>query len=103
MEGIGLFKMALDFNGYAQFKVKKGADGVWVLNINEEDFGKPMYALYTGTESDEEKELIRNIYNSNWDPNLPITKTLSQIANHNHMGEIIKVLMITASGSEGIT
>jgi hypothetical protein len=102
MEGIGLFKMALDFNGYAQFKVKKGADGIWGLNINEEDFGKPMYALYTGTESDEEKELIRNIYNSNWDPNLPITKTLGEIANHNHMGEIIKVLMITASGSEGI-
>ena len=34
------------------------------MNI-EEDLEKPTYALYTGTESDEEKEIIRNIYNSN--------------------------------------
>uniref|UniRef100_A0A6C0IL01 Helicase ATP-binding domain-containing protein n=1 Tax=viral metagenome TaxID=1070528 RepID=A0A6C0IL01_9ZZZZ len=102
LEGIGLFKMVLDYNGYTQFKIKKGSDGVWHLDIAEEDRGKPTYALYTGTESSEEKEIIRNIYNSNWDPNLPITQTLREIANNNHMGEIIKVLMITASGSEGI-
>ena len=102
LEGIGIFKMVLDYNGYTQFKIKKGSDGVWEMNIAEEDLGKPTYALYTGTESAEEKEIIRNIYNSNWDPNLPITKKLKEIANNNHMGEIIKVLMITASGSEGI-
>ena len=102
LEGIGIFKMVLDYNGYTQFKIKKGVDGVWQLDIADEDRGKPTYALYTGTESSEEKEIIRNIYNSNWDPNLPITQTLKEIANNNHMGEIIKVLMITASGSEGI-
>jgi len=102
LEGIGIFKMVLDYNGYTQFKIKKGSDGVWEMNIAEEDLGKPTYALYTGTETAEEKEIIRNIYNSNWDPNLPITKKLKEIANNNHMGEIIKVLMITASGSEGI-
>jgi len=92
----------LDYKGFTQFKIKKGLDGVWSLNIADEDRGKPTYALYTGTESDEEKEMIRNIYNSDWNPNLPITQTLRDIANNNHMGEIIKVLMITASGSEGI-
>ena len=102
LEGIGLFKMVLDYNGYTQFKIKKGLDGVWDLNIEDKNRGKPTYALYTGTESSEEKEMIRNIYNSDWDPNLPITQTLREIANNNHMGEIIKVLMITASGSEGI-
>lgn len=102
LEGIGLFKLMLDHNGYTQFKVKKGLDGVWDLAIAEEDRGKPTYALYTGTESAEEKELIRNIYNSDWDPTMAITKTLAEIANNNHMGEIIKILMITASGSEGI-
>jgi len=102
LEGIGLFKLMLDYKGFTQFKIKKGLDGVWSLNIADEDRGKPTYALYTGTESDEEKEMIRNIYNSDWNTNLPITQTLRDIANNNHMGEIIKVLMITASGSEGI-
>ena len=102
LEGVGIFKMVLDYNGYTQFKIKKGSDGSWKMNIADEDLGKPTYALYTGTESAEEKEIIRNIYNSNWDPNLPITQKLKEIANNNHMGEIIKVLMITASGSEGI-
>jgi hypothetical protein len=102
MEGIGIFKMVLEANGYAQFKVKKNPDGIWELDIPEEDQGKPMFALYTGTESPEEKELIRNIYNSNWDTKSPITEVLKTIAHNNHMGEIIKVLMITSSGSEGI-
>jgi len=102
LEGIGLFKLMLDYKGFTQFKIKKGLDGVWTMNIADADRGKPTYALYTGTESAEEKEMVRNIYNSDWNPNLPITQTLRDIANNNHMGEIIKVLMITASGSEGI-
>jgi hypothetical protein len=102
LEGIGIFKMVLEANGFAQFKIKKDASGVWNLDISEEDRGKPTFALYTGTESAEEKEIIRNIYNSDWDVKSPITNELKQIAHNNHMGEIIKVLMITASGSEGI-
>ena len=30
---------------------------------SEEDIGKPTFALYTGTETAEEKEIIRNIFN----------------------------------------
>ena len=102
LEGITIFKMVLDYHGYTQFKIKKNASGQWIINISEENKGKPTYALYTGTESAEEKEMIRNIYNGDWDPSLPITSELKEIANNNNLGEIIKVLMITASGSEGI-
>jgi hypothetical protein len=102
LEGIGIFKMVLEANGFTQFKIKKDAAGVWDLDISEENMGKPTFALYTGTETAEEKEMIRNIYNSNWDVKSPITAKLKEIAHNNHMGEIIKVLMITASGSEGI-
>ena len=102
LEGIGLFTMVLEQNGFARFKIRKNSSGEWELDIAEEDQGKPMFALYTGTESAEEKEVIRNIYNSDWDEGTPITNQLREIANNNYMGEIIKVLMITASGSEGI-
>ena len=106
LEGIGIFKLVLEQNGFAQFKIKKNASGIWELDIPEDDRGKPTFALYTGTESAEEKEVIRNIYNSNWsdfEVSAPrMYEELKSIANNNNTGEIIKVFMITASGSEGI-
>lgn len=65
--------------------------------------GKPTYALYTGTETVEEKEIIRHIYNGEWD-DVPesISVELRSKYRNNNMGEVIKVLMITSSGSEGI-
>uniref|UniRef100_A0A6C0DIQ3 DOD-type homing endonuclease domain-containing protein n=1 Tax=viral metagenome TaxID=1070528 RepID=A0A6C0DIQ3_9ZZZZ len=103
LEGIGLFSLVLEKNGFARFKLKKNALDIWQIDIPDEDMGKPTYALYTGTESTEEKEIIRRIYNGEWDY-IPtnLSSELKKIANNNNMGEIIKVLMITSSGSEGI-
>ena len=103
LEGIGMFTSVLDYNGYTQFKIKKDSVGEWSIDISEENLGKPTYALYTGTESKEEKEIMRKIYNSSWNEiPKPLAKQLREIANNNNVGEIIKVFMITASGSEGI-
>ena len=102
LEGIGLFSLVLEKNGFARFKIKKSVSG-WELNMLPEDAGKPCFALYTGTETKEEKEIIRNIYNGDWDyVDINIRTELLKIAHNNNMGEIIKVLMITSSGSEGI-
>ena len=103
MEGIGIFSLVLNKNGFARFKIKKSSSGVWTIDINEADQGKPTYALYTGTETSEEKEMLRHIYNGEWDQ-IPesISIDLNKIAKNNNMGEIIKVFMITSSGSEGI-
>jgi hypothetical protein len=102
-EGIEVFSMVLEQNGFARFKIKKNSANGWVLDIHEDDMGKPMYALYTGTEDKMERELIRKIYNGAWNE-IPqnIATELREIANNNNMGEIIKVFMITSSGSEGI-
>jgi len=102
MEGIGIFALALEANGYAQFKIVRTSVG-WDLVTSDEDMGKPHYALYTGTEDSEEREIIRNIFNGDWAyiPN-NIAARLRTISNNNNMGEIIKVLMITSAGSEGI-
>jgi hypothetical protein len=103
LEGIGLFTMVLQANGFAQFKIVKSSTGVWEIETKDEDIGKPTFALYTGTESDEEKAIILKIYNGDWD-SIPtnIAEKLRMKSNNNNMGEIIKVLMITSSGSEGI-
>lgn len=103
LEGIGIFKLVLEANGFTQFRLKKNARDEWTVNIPDEDKGKPTFALYTGTETAEEKEIIRNIYNSEWEyvPKT-VTNELKEMSRNNHYGEIIKVLMITSSGAEGI-
>ena len=102
VEGIGVFKLVLLQNGFAEFKVQK-VQGVWKIAIAEEDRGKPTFALYTGTETVEEKEMVRNIFNGTWE-NVPasIRTELERASSNNHYGEIIKVLMITSSGAEGM-
>ena len=35
--------------------------------MTDDDMSKPSFALYTGTESVEEKEIIRNVFNGDWD------------------------------------
>uniref|UniRef100_A0A6C0KY44 Helicase ATP-binding domain-containing protein n=1 Tax=viral metagenome TaxID=1070528 RepID=A0A6C0KY44_9ZZZZ len=101
-EGIGIFTLVLDYNGFTRFKIKKDSNDEWVLDISPENRGKPTYALYTGTESKDEKEMILKIYNGKWPEKAKITEQLKEIANNNNMGEIIKVFVISASGSEGI-
>ena len=104
IEGIGILKLILDANGYAEFKIKKATDGNWTITQKIGDEDKPKYVLYTGTETTEEKEIVRNIFNSDWSmvPASLVTQIEKRNKN-NHYGEIIKVLMITASGAEGIS
>jgi len=102
IEGIGILKLILEANGYAEFKIQK-TSGDWDIVENENDKGKPKFVLYTGTETAEEKEIIRNIYNSSWQsiPSNIATKLQGQYEN-NFLGEVIKIFMITSSGAEGI-
>ena len=104
LEGVGILKLVLEANGFAQFKLKKGGSGLWTIDMAAEDIGKPKVALYTGTEDDEEKELIRNIFNSEWGlvPSNIVSQLEKMGMTTNKLGETIKVLMITASGAEGI-
>jgi len=104
LEGIGLLKMAMEANDYAQFRIKhNAATQQWVLDEQPGDAGKRRFALYTGKESAEEKEIIRYIFNSEWDQ-VPssIRDDLLRISGNNFYGEVINTLMISASGAEGI-
>jgi hypothetical protein len=102
-EGIGLFCLVLEKNGFARFKIKKNSQNLWEIDISEINEGKPTYALYTGTETSEEKEILRHVYNGEWDV-IPesIGNVLKAKYHNNNMGEVVKIFMITSSGSEGI-
>jgi len=103
LEGIGILKLVLETNGFSQFKIKQSSLGDWMIDMTAEEQERPCFALYTGTETPEEKEIIRNIFNSKW-KNVPktITDQLNARTTNNMYGEVIKILMITASGAEGI-
>ena len=102
LEGIGIFKLVLEANGFVEFKISKKG-GEWQIDNHDVDPEKPRFVLYTGTETAEQKEIVRNIYNSDWKYVPPsIVSVLKETHANNFLGEVIKVIMITASGSEGI-
>lgn len=104
LEGIGIFKMVLEANGYTQFKITKNDVGNVVLDIHMDDIDKPKFVLYTGTEDVETKEIYRNVFNGNW-KQLPssLSQQLNELGSNNIMGDIVKLFMITSSGAEGIS
>jgi len=122
LEGIGIFRLVLMYHGYRELRIVKKANDydIEVVSLKgspykESDYLEDRYfSLYTGSESVEQKEIIRNIYNNNF-TKLPnkVKATLTKMykakrgpksdkAPTNILGELIQVLMITASGAEGI-
>jgi len=114
LEGIGLFRLALLYHGYQELKIVNNRIQIHSMfgpqDYMEDKREHRYFALFTGTESVEEKEILLNIYNNRF-KNLPnsINEDLKQLFGHvdlnkvgNIFGDIIKVLMITASGAEGI-
>ena len=106
LEGIGILKLVLQQNGFMHFKISKDPAGQWFIDVPPDILAerRPGFILYTGTETSEEKEIMRNIFNSDWEYVPPsIVSELKTLDKDNIFGQIIKCIMITASGAEGIT
>lgn len=106
IEGLDIFSMALDVNGFKRFRLSKSSEGNLEVSsdtLEALESNELCYAMYTGEESPDERELMRKIYNGDWDE-IPqnIRQQLQEISPNNMMGEIIKLLMITSAGAEGI-
>jgi len=102
LEGIAILRIIFKANGYAPFLLQKNANGEYIQVFeNEEDKDKPKFAFWGGNE--EESDIIRKIYNNQFSllPNSIRTQMMS-IGKNNLHGEIIKVLMTTKTGAEGI-
>ena len=116
IEGIEMLKILLKYQGYMELVLKKDKSGDYNIELEgfydiEKCYQKTgiknkVFALYTGTEEKEVKEIIRNIYNSDLNHLSPkILITLEKLYGgtiENLHGELIQLLMITASGAEGI-
>jgi hypothetical protein len=98
IEGLGVLSLALEANGWSEFKIKKDGD-TWDLNMTAEELSKPCYFQFKG--ATDETKMLMTIFNSDKD-NIP-SKILSKLKGDNLRGKWIKLIMITQSGSEGIS
>jgi hypothetical protein len=101
VEGLKLLSMALDYDGYAELRVKKDRSKNWKLECS--DFSLPKYVVFTAKK--DETKILMNIFNGDFDL-LPeeIQEQLEELdVSTNIRGEFIKMIMITKSGSQGIS
>ena len=115
--GLETFSYALQqTNNWAPLRIKKTnstggkatkRDTVWVLEELEEDKGKNKFVFYVGGQDPVLREIYRNIYNSTWEQLPPETCSklilqLKTIHKNNYYGEVVKMLMTTKTGAEGL-
>lgn len=104
--GLGIFSLVLQQSGkWAPFRIKK-VNKQWELDTRPEDEGKWRYVFYSSDETQEQKDIYRDIINSEWN-NLgadcaKLVRQIKEIHPNNYYGEIIKMMMITVSGAEGL-
>jgi superfamily II DNA or RNA helicase len=105
VEGLKILELVLNANGYVQLDIKKNK-GIWAFDIKEEDYLKPKYIIFT--EEKDKNKILMDIYNSDFE-NVPnelketLMKMVDDKKDKNLHGKLIKVIMITQSGAEGIS
>lgn len=109
VEGIYLFAKVLENRGFAEFKIKKDKkdNNNWTIDVSDEDISKPKYIIFTSDVV--RNQILLSIFNSEIN-NIPqnLIKELKKYdtlnTNEDNLhGSIIKIIMITRSGSEGIS
>jgi len=101
LEGIATLEIVLKANGYAPFLLERNGDDFFQVFENDDDIDKPKYALWGGDE--ETSDIIRKVYNNDFEE-IPksLKKQFGEYSKNNLRGDIIKVLLTTKTGAEGI-
>jgi hypothetical protein len=111
MEGIGIFRVAMDVNGYAPIQIIPTGGGNYAFSPETEASlrkgpgAQPRYMTFSGGESDEIRALSLNIFNAKF-AELPeqMNKVLTESGyTDNKRGEICRVFCITSAGAEGLS
>ena len=107
VEGLGIFKEVLNKHGYVEINVIKNDEYGYILedpDVFDEKYDDKRYVMFN---SDREKtNILMNLFNGDF-ANLPDT-IRSSLPNkgeglEQRYGKIVKVMMITQSGAEGIS
>uniref|UniRef100_A0A6C0JVE9 Helicase C-terminal domain-containing protein n=1 Tax=viral metagenome TaxID=1070528 RepID=A0A6C0JVE9_9ZZZZ len=110
MEGIGIFRLCMDVNGYAPIEIIKTPTGFAFSKLTEMSFKKgpgvqPRYITFSGGEEEDVRRLALDIFNAKFDELPANIKSILEGSAYinNHLGEICKVFCITSAGAEGLS
>jgi hypothetical protein len=114
MEGIGIFTIAMQANGYIPIKVIREGGELVLDPATEESLRKgpganvPRFILFTGGEEEEIRKVNIDIFNAKFGELPPrINQVLAESgfteAIGNKRGELCRVFCITAAGAEGLS
>ena len=110
MEGIGIFRLCMDVNGYAPIEIIKTPTGFAFSKLTEASFRKgpgvqPRYITFSGGEEEDIRRLALDIFNAKFDELPTNIKSVLEGSSYinNHLGEICRVFCITSAGAEGLS
>lgn len=104
--GLNSFSYALIQTGkWAPFRIKK-VNKIWELDERDDEKEKWKFVFYAGGEDQELRDIYRKIINSEWDKLgaycEKLVKQLKAIHTDNNYGDVIKMMMTTKTGAEGL-
>ena len=110
MEGIGIFRIVMDVNGYAPIEIVSTGSGSYKFSDRTERSFRESpkqyrYITFSGSESDDVRQLALNIFNANFNelPESIKSVLLDSRFDNNREGQICRVFCITSAGAEGIS
>jgi hypothetical protein len=110
MEGIGIFRIAMDVNGYAPIEVVLTGGTISFTKATEASLrlgpGKqPRYMTFSGGEKPEERAAALSIFNAQFSDLPESMNAILKEAGYtdNKVGELCRVFCITSAGAEGLS
>jgi predicted NAD-dependent protein-ADP-ribosyltransferase YbiA (DUF1768 family) len=107
MEGIGIFRVAMEVNGYAPIEITLVGNTVAFTKATEESLRRkqPRYLTFSGGEKQEVRRAALDLFNAKFAA-LPesMNKILTEAGyTDNKAGELCRVFCITSAGAEGLS
>ena len=110
MEGVGIFRVAMDVNGYAPIDIVMTGGQLSFTKATEESLRKgpgaqPRYITFSGVEKPEVRAAALSIFNAQF-AELPasMNAVLKEVGyTDNKVGELCRVICITSAGAEGLS
>jgi hypothetical protein len=110
MEGVGIFRVAMNVNGYAPIEMVATGAGLSFTKATEESLrlgpGKqPRYITFSGVEDEAVRAAALSIFNAQFSELPESMNALLKEAGYtdNKVGELCRVFCITSAGAEGLS
>jgi hypothetical protein len=107
MEGIGIFRICMEANGYVPIEIIQTANGLAFSKATQISFKKeqPRYLSFTGSEKEDARRMALNLFNAKFSELPQSMNDILTAAGYtdNRKGQLCRVFCITSAGAEGLS